>query len=126
MKNNNEFKIIHQIANSWFDNIEHNVLSPLSCLREINNQWFLEFDLPLVNKNDIRVTINGNTVNVEANLREEYLKNKLGNITKFEYFKKSVLIPGNIDSKKTTSKFHKGRLEIKIPKMMTRQTIKID
>lgn len=86
----------------------------------------MEFDLPLVDKNDIRVTINGNAVNAEAKLREEYLKNKLGNIAKFEYFKKSVLIPRNIDSKKATSKCHKGRLGIKIPTTMTGQTIKID
>ncbi|MDH3312210.1 MAG: Hsp20/alpha crystallin family protein [Nitrosopumilus sp.] len=98
MKNDNEFRTVPQIINSWFDDIGHRILSPLSWLREFNNQWLLEFDLPLVNKKDIKVTFNGNIINIEAKIKEEYSEKRLGNITKFEYFKKSISISGNIDS----------------------------
>ena len=121
-----EFKIIPPIINSLFDDIEHRILSPLSCLREFDSHWMLEFDLPLVSKKDIKITFDGNTVNVEAKLKEKYSEEKLGKITKFEYFKKSISLPEKIDSKKTTAKFQKGRLEIKIPKKMLGHSIKIN
>jgi HSP20 family protein len=125
-RNDDEFKITLPTVNSLFDDVEHKILSPLSCLREFDNHWMLEFDLPLVNKKDIKVTFNGNYINVEAKLKEKYSEEKLGRITKFEYFKKSILLPGRIDSKKTIAKFQKGRLEIKIPKKVVGSTIKIN
>jgi HSP20 family protein len=128
MKNNNdfEFKIMPPIINSLFDDIEHRILSPLSCLREFDNHWMLEFDLPLVSKKDIKVTFDGNTINVEAKLKEKYSEEKLGKVTKFEYFKKSISLPSKIDSKKVTAKFQKGRLEVKIPKKVVGNSIKIN
>jgi HSP20 family protein len=86
----------------------------------------LEFDLPLVNKKDIKVTFDGNTISIEAKLKKKYSEEKLGNITKFEYFKKSISLPEKIDSKKTTAKFQKGRLKIKIPKKVAGHSIKIN
>jgi len=121
-----KFEIIPPIINSLFDDIEHRILSPLSCLREFDNYRMLEFDLPLVSKKDIKITFDGNTINVEAKLKEKYSEEKLGKITKFEYFKKSISLPEKIDSKKTTAKFQKGRLEIKIPKKMLGHSIKIN
>ncbi|MCV0411055.1 Hsp20/alpha crystallin family protein [Nitrosopumilus sp.] len=125
-RNDDEFKMTLSTVNSIFDDIEHKILSPLSCLREFDNHWMLEFDLPLVNKKDIKVTFDGNYINVEAKLKEKYSEEKLGRITKFEYFKKSILLPGRIDSKKTIAKFQKGRLEIKISKKVVGNTIKIN
>ena len=121
-----EFKITSPVINSLFDDIEHRILSPLSCLREFDNHWMVEFDLPLVSKKDIKVTFDENTVNVEAKLKERYIEEKLGKITKFEYFKKSISLPGKINSKKTTAKFQKGRLEIKIPKKITGHSVNIN
>jgi len=99
---------------------------PLSCLREYGSNWILEFDLPLVNKKDIQVTFNENTIFVEAKLREVYSEEKLGTKTKFEYFKKIITLPGKIDSKNTTAKFNKGRLTIEIPKLIDGHKIKIE
>lgn len=127
MENENEskFGIVLPIINSLFDDIEHRILSPLSCLREFDSHWVLEFDLPMVSKKDIKITFNENTINVEAKLKEKYSEEKLGSVTKFEYFKKSILLSGKIDNKKATAKFQKGRLEIKIPKKLVGHTVKI-
>ncbi len=127
MKEKDDFKftIMPSLTDSLFDDIEHRILSPLSCLREFDTHWMLEFDLPLVNKKNIKVTFDGNMINVEAKLKEKYSEEKLGKITKFEYFKKSMSLPGKIDSKKTTAVFQKGRLVIKIPKKMVGHSIKI-
>jgi len=113
------------MINSLFDDIEHMVLSPLSCLREFDNQWVLEFDLPLVNKKDIKVTFDEDTINVEAKLNEKYSEKQIGDVAKFEYFKKSLSLPGKIDNKKTTAEFQKGRLVIKIPKKVSGHHVKI-
>ncbi len=127
MQNYDDFKfgITLPIMGSLFDDIEHKILSPLSCLREFANHWMLEFDLPLVSKKDIQITFDGNAINVEAKLKEEYSEEKLGNVTKFEYFKKSILLPSKIDNKKINVKFEKGRLIIKIPKKKTGHIVKI-
>lgn len=124
--NDFEFRTMPPIISSLFDDIEHRILSPLSCLREFDTHWMVEFDLPLVNKKDIKVTFDGNTINVEAKLKEKYSEEKLGKFTKFEYFKKSISLPRKIDSKKTTAKFQKGRLEIKIPRKVVGHSIKIN
>jgi HSP20 family protein len=124
--NDFEFRRTLPIISSLFDDIEHRILSPLSCLREFDGHWMLEFDLPLVNKKDVKVTFDGNTINVEAKLQEKYSEEKLGRVTKFEYFKKSISLPRQIDSKKTTARFQDGRLEIKIPKKVAGQSIKVN
>ena len=126
MEDNLRFRIMPPIISSLFDDIEHKTLSPLSCLREFDNHWMVEFDLPMVGKKDIKVSFDGNYVNVEAKLKQEYSEEKLGTITKFEYFKKSISLPEKIDSKKATAKFQKGRLEIKIPKRTAGNSIKIN
>jgi HSP20 family protein len=127
MHNDDDFKFatIPPMINSLFDDIEHRILSPLSCLREFDNQWVLEFDLPLVNKKDIKVTFDEDTINVEAKLNEKYSEKQIGDVTKFEYFKKSLSLPEKIDNKKTTAQFQKGRLVIKIPKKVIGHQVKI-
>ena len=127
MRNDDDFRFatIPPMINSLFDDIEHRILSPLSCLREFDNQWVLEFDLPLVNKKDIKVTFDEDTINVEAKLNEKYSEKQIGDVTKFEYFKKSLSLPGKIDNKKITAQFQKGRLVIKIPKKVIGHQVKI-
>lgn len=120
-----EFQITLPRISSIFDDIEHRILSPLSCLREFDNHWKIECDLPLVNKKDIKVTLDKNIINIEAKLKERYSEVKLGRVTKFEYFKKSISLYGKIDDKKMTAKFQNGRLEIKIPKKTLGHSIKV-
>ena len=125
MKEDFEIRTMFPSISSLIDDIEHRILSPLSYVKEFDNHWLLEMDLPMVNKKDIKVTFDGNTINVEAKLKEKYSEEKLGKVSKFEYFKKSTSLPGKIDTKKTTAKFQKGRLEIKIPKKAIGRSIKI-
>lgn len=126
-ENNPDFRIVDTSIISLFrDDIDSKILSPLSCLREFGTYWLLEFDLPLVNKKDIKVSFNENAISVEAKLKEVYSEEKLGIETKFQYFKKTITLPGNIDKNKTTAKFENGRLRISIPKKISGQKIKIN
>ena len=121
-----EIKISSSSISSLFnDDIERQILSPLSCLREYGTHWSLEFDLPLVNKKDIKITFDESSISVEAKLKETYSEEKFGKKTKFEYFKKTITLPSKIDNKKTSAKFEKGRLKITIPKTIFSREIKI-
>lgn len=108
------------------DDLEKQILSPLSCLREYGSNWILEFDLPLVNKKDIKISFNENILSVEAKLKEIYSEEKFGRTIKFEFFKKIITLPRKIDHKNTTAKFNKGRLTITVPKSVTGHKIRIE
>ena len=125
-KNESNIETIFPIFSSVLDDIEHKILSPLTYLKEFDSYWILECDLPLVDKKDIKVTFEDRAISIEAKLREKYSEEKLGSITKFEFFKKSLSLPGEINSNKISAKFQKGRLEIKIPKKVTKRPIKVN
>jgi HSP20 family protein len=110
-----------------FDDIEGKILSPLSYIRELETKWVLEFDLPLVNKEDISITYDeGNVITIEAKLRESYCDLNMVPKCEFHYFKKKIALPGGIDEKKITSTFSHGRLTIYVPKVFRGQKIKVE
>ena len=119
-------QISFPILDSILDDMEHRILSPLSCLIEFNNYWLIELDLPMVNKKDIKINSSQNTLHIEAKLREKYSEEKLGKVTKFEYFKKSISLPTMINSKKISAEFNKGRLSIEIPKKLQSRSVQIN
>ena len=127
MKEPSEFNIrlSFPTIHPMFDDVEQQILAPLSCLREVGTEWILEIDLPLVNKKDISVSIDGNTITIEAKLRETYYDPNLIYKNEFKFFKKNIILPGKIDEKKITAKFEKGRLTIRIPKLRLGNKIKI-
>ena len=125
IKKDFEIQTVPSMIESLFDDIEHGILSPLLHLKEFDNHWMLEFDLPLVNKKDIKITFDGNVLNIEAKLQKKYSEEKHGKTMTFQYFKKSISIPGEIDNEKITAKFQKGRLVIKILKKIIGKSIKI-
>ena len=109
------------------DDIEEKILSPLSCITELESKWIIEFDLPLVDKDNISVTIDtGNIITVEAKLREAYLDKTLEPKSEFHYFKKKISLPGEIDEKNITSNFIHGRLTISVPKIFRGHKIKVE
>jgi len=127
-KNPKEFEIAitSSISSIFNDDIELQILSPLSCLRQYGTHWLLEFDLPLVNKKNIKITFDKDSISVEAKLKEIYSEEKLGKKTKFEYFKKTIILPSKIDNNNISAKFENGRLKIIIPKKISSHKIKIE
>ena len=109
------------------DDVEEKILSPLSCIAELESKWIIEYDLPLVNKDDISVTFDtGNIITIEAKLREAYCDETLESKCEFHYFKKKISLPGEINEKKITSNFSNGRLIINIPKVFRGHKIKVE
>ena len=121
------FRIFYPLLDTKIDDIEKKILSPLSCIRELDSEWILEFDLPLVNKKDISITLSSeNSITVEAKLRETYFDSELDYTHEFKYFKKTLSLPGKINKNKITTNFTNGRLIIQIPKVVQRNKIKIE
>lgn len=109
------------------DDMEQKILSPLSCIREHESKWILEFDLPLVDKKDVAVYLNSDgMLVVEAKLKETYYDSKAGVRHQFEYFKKAVTLPKNVDTEKITVRFAHGRLLITLPKLLKGTSIKVE
>jgi HSP20 family protein len=109
------------------DDVEGKILSPLSCITELESKWILEFDLPLVEKDNISVSVDkGNEITIEAKLREAYFDENLESKREFHFFKKKVTLPGQLDDKKITSTFKNGRLTIYLPKLFQGNKIRVE
>jgi HSP20 family protein len=123
-----DFKSISPVLFSKLvDDIEEKTLSPLSCINELESKWIVEFDLPLVSKENISVAFDkGNEITIEAKLREAYFDKNLGSKSEFQFFKKKITLPGQIDDKKITSNFKNGRLTIYLPKLFRGNKIKVE
>ena len=111
----------------FWDEWEQKILKPLSYLKEHEAKWVLEFDLPLVEKKGISVYLDENeTIAIEAKLKETYVDDKDGQKFEYEYFKKSVRLPKNVDTKNISVRFTNGRLAITLPKLYKGTRIKIE
>ena len=104
-----EIKIASSSISSLFnDDIERQILSPLSCLREYGTHWLLEFDLPLVNKKDIKVTFDEKSINVEAKLKETYSEEKLVKKQNLNILKRLLHFQGKLITKKLLQSLKKA------------------
>jgi len=109
------------------DDQEQKILKPLSCLKEHESKWVLEFDLPLVNKNDINVYVDENEmIVIEAKLKETYVDSSGSRRFEYEYFKKSVKLPKIVDVKNISARFTNGILTVTLPKLYKGNKIKIE
>jgi len=111
----------------FLDDQEQKCLNPLSCLKEHESKWVIEFDLPLVEKKDINVYLDEDgMIVVEAKLKETYVDSKGGKSFEYEYFKKSLSLPKNVDTKNIAARFSNGILTITIPKLYKGTKIQIE
>lgn len=124
---NFEIKMTFPTLNPMIDDIERKILAPLSCLREFGSEYVLEFDLPMVQKENILVSLDeNNIISVEAKLNETYFDENQSYRTEFNYFKKSLSLSGKIDTQNIHAKFVDGRLTIRIPKLPAKNKITVE
>ena len=102
--------------NALFDDFIGKELVPLSHLKERHSSWSLEIDLPLVDKKNINITLSGNHITIKAKLSKTFCVSRGSVITEFDYFKKTIKLPDNIDAKLIFDEFKNGILKITMPK----------
>jgi HSP20 family protein len=87
---------------------------------EAEAAYNVKADIPGVKKEDIHVSIDGNQVSIEAEIKKEKEEKKGEKVVRSErYFGKqyrSFSLASEIDSGKAEAKYHDGVLELKLPK----------
>lgn len=112
--------------NALFDDFIHKELVPLSHLKERHSSWSLEIDLPLVDKKNINITLSGDHIIVKAKLTKTFCVSRGSVITEFDYFKKTIKLPDDINTKQISAKFKNGILKITMPKPADGKKIPIE
>lgn len=109
-----------------FDDYMHKELTPLSHFAKKDSKWILEVDLPMVDKKDIKLVLSTQHLIIKAKLKKTFCISKRNVITEFDYFKKVVSLPNDIDRKKIQAIFKNGVLRIIIPKVSEGKQISIE
>ena len=119
-------KFFMSLIDRTMDDYANKELTPLTHFTGKDSKWILEIDLPMVNKNDVEITLTDNHIVVTAKLEKTYCVSKRNCVTEFNYFKKVTPLPIGIDKEKISAKFNNGILRIHMPKIATGKKIQIE
>ena len=114
------------VGEGLFDDYVNQELIPLSHITEKETEWLIEIDLPLVNKKAISVTLSSHHIVIKAKLEKTYCVSKLNCVREFNYFKKMIPLPTNVDTRKISAKFNEGILKIHMSKIISGKKIPIE
>src|SRR5689334_5959465 len=92
--------------------------SPEVDISQDNHEYLLKADLPEMNKNDVRVTVEDGILSVsgERKSEKEDLKKKFHRIERcYGTFRRSFTLPADADSTKVTAEFRDGVLKVHLP-----------
>ena len=113
-------------GNTFFDDFINKELIPLSHIREKDSSWILEIDLPFVDKKDIEVLSTPHNLIIKAKLKKTFCISRGDYVTEFDYFKKVIKIPKDVNTKKISAGFKNGILKIIMPKLTNGKKIPIE
>ena len=115
----NTFSNKFGISNEGENEMENAVWAPLTDISEDNENYYLNLDVPGVDKNDVKISYsNGNLViKGERKDEKETKKSEYHRIERsFGKFFRSFTLPEKIKEDKIEAKFKDGALSIVIPK----------
>jgi len=96
-----------------------------------DNEIFVKAELPGVDKNDLEVTLTGNSVTIKGSTKAEE-KEEEGDYHRCEIsqgsFMRTVSLPSEVDTDKAKAKFKHGVLKLTIPKVKqsTHKSVKVE
>ena len=95
------------------------VWNPNMDILETENEVVATFELPGINKDDVKISIHEDILHIEGTKKQE--KESKGeyyhrNERSYGEFKRSIKIPFSIESKKIKAKFRDGVVKIELPK----------
>ena len=122
-----EFDNIHNSIQKYFDDFttmkssyDENTFSPKINVYEKENQLIIDAEVPGVNKEDLKITLQDNILTIEGEkknlLDEKEIKSFLTERI-FGAFKRSFTLNEDIDSEKINAKFNNGILSITLTKV---------
>ena len=98
-------------------------------VQEENGSYRVFADLPGVKKKDIQISVEGNKVTIEAEVRHEESKKERKQLHTERYYGKTYRafsLPQDIDSDKCVASYDDGVLMLKLPKKSNGETRRID
>jgi len=98
-------------------------------VQEEDNSYRVSADLPGVKKKDIQITVEGNQVTIEAEVKREESKKDRKELHTERYYGKtyrSFSLPQEIDSDKCVANYEEGVLTLTLPKKSSGETRRID
>ena len=116
------FKQIKDIERSYYkypDNESVNAFLPIVNTREDETAFYIDVDLPGVDKKDIKVDLNKNILTIwgERKTKKEVKEEDYYKVeTTFGKFTRSFTLPENIDIENIQAESNNGVLELVLPK----------
>ena len=103
------------------NNSSTNTTIPAVNIRETNDNFVVEMAAPGMTKNDFRVELDGNTLTISSEKKDEYEEKDGERFTKREFsyqsFQRSFQLPKEVvDEEKIGAKYENGVLHLVIPK----------
>ena len=93
---------------------------------ETDMNYTLKAEVPGVRKEDIEVRIDGNQVNISAEVKKESEEKKDGRVIRSErrygYASRSLWLDSPVDDAKAQAKYNNGVLELTLPKKAATST----
>ncbi len=105
------------------------VLEPSAEIAESDGEVTVKLEVPGVTKDDIHVTVDDDTVTVRGETRketEEKKKSYYRQEIRYGAFQRTVPLPVEVDSAKTTAKLENGMLTVTMPKAAHAKTKRVD
>lgn len=105
------------------------VAMPLIDVVDAGDKFVVKADMPGVDKEDISVSVEGDTLEIKAEKKEEKEEEKAGFLRReraYRSYYRSLALPEAIDAEKINATFDKGVLNIEIPKTEKKEGKKIE
>jgi len=105
--------------NLWLEEGNVNTYFPKVDIKEDENNIIVEADLPGLDKKDINVHVENNTLSISGSRevkKEEKEKGWHRSERQYGKFERSFYLGENVDSQKIKAEFDKGVLKISVPK----------
>lgn len=122
-----EFDNIHNSIQKYFDDFttmkssyNENTFSPKINVYEKENQLIIDAEVPGVNKEDLKITLQDNILTIEGEKKNLLDENEIKSFLTeriFGSFKRSFTINEDVDSEKINAKFNNGILSITLAKV---------
>ncbi|GBB88704.1 hypothetical protein RclHR1_15270005 [Rhizophagus clarus] len=97
----------------------NNTIVPLMDVHETDNEFFVNAELPGLNKDQINVDVRNNALVISGETKKDQKYEKGStHIQERSYgsFTRSISLPPNVKTDDITAKFENGLLELKLPK----------
>jgi len=122
-----EIESIHNTMQKYFDDFpsfkspfQTDVYSPRIDISEEENQIIVTAEIPGVNKEDLKLTLQDNILTIEGEKKNEIVlddNNCYRKERKFGAFKRTFTLPFKVETEKVNADFKNGILSIKLDKV---------